>query len=286
MNRGGRRSVVSRWAGLSAILACGAWAGLCFAQTAAPPESENMALGKPYTLQPAGNYSFCTDPDDKVQLTDGQSTAKYFWTQKGTVGWTHAAFAAITVDLKRVEPIGGVALTTAAGAASVQWPAEIHVLVSDDGKTYRDQGDLVALDQARHGRPPRGLADGRRRVPPAGAATGQDSPGVACHALARGVRIPGDPAHRRDACPAVRLAGRAVEPAGPAAAGGLDAGDLGAPGAVHRAAEELLAHGAEEVLAAEGVDQIRWHQPKERTRADAVRVKLLDALAALERKPG
>jgi len=43
---------------------------------------ENLALGKPYTFHPRPNYPHCTDPGDKTQLTDGQVTSGYFWTQK------------------------------------------------------------------------------------------------------------------------------------------------------------------------------------------------------------
>ncbi|HUT90118.1 MAG TPA: hypothetical protein VMY37_11515, partial [Thermoguttaceae bacterium] len=46
-------------------------------------------------------------------------------------------------------------------------------------------------------------------------------------------------------------------------------------------AERLLASGAEQVLTAEGVDQLRWHEPKDRTKADAVRVEILKTLAQL-----
>jgi hypothetical protein len=47
------------------------------------------------------------------------------------------------------------------------------------------------------------------------------------------------------------------------------------------AAERLLSAGVADVLAAPGADQIFWHAPKDRTKADAVRVKVLEALAAL-----
>ncbi|TWT81449.1 F5/8 type C domain protein [Planctomycetes bacterium CA13] len=112
---------------------------------------ENIALAKPYTLWPQPNYSHCTDVDDRTQLTDGKSTKEYFWTQQGTVGWTRPAYSLVTVDLGRTEPIAGVAFTTAAGTAGVTWPAEIRILVSDDGKNYRDVGDLVALEHKRYG---------------------------------------------------------------------------------------------------------------------------------------
>lgn len=112
---------------------------------------ENIALAKPYTICPQPNYSYCTDPDDRSQLTDGKSTKDYFWTQQGTVGWTHPSYSLVTVDLGKVEPISGASFTTAAGAAGVTWPAEIRLLVSEDGKNYRDIADLVALDHKTNG---------------------------------------------------------------------------------------------------------------------------------------
>ena len=57
----------------------------------------------------------------------------------------------ITVDLGAVQPIAGVGFTTAAGAASVSWPRAVEVLVSDDGKNFRVQGDLVRLHQQANG---------------------------------------------------------------------------------------------------------------------------------------
>jgi hypothetical protein len=138
---------------LAVIVAAAALAG-----AAVPHVGESIARGKPYTLFPSPNYQHCTDSGDTTQLTDGKTTSEYFWTQKGTVGWQHAGYVAITVDLGAVEPISGVALTTAAGVAGVTWPIAIQVLVSDDGKVFRDAGDLVALDQEEHGRWPEGYA--------------------------------------------------------------------------------------------------------------------------------
>jgi hypothetical protein len=117
-----------------------------------------MALGARYTLFPNPNYALCTDPDDKIQLTDGKSTTRYFWTQKGTVGWQGKPYVLITVDLGRVRPIQGVAFTTAAGRAGVLWPASIRILLSDDGKAFYDAGDLVALDHKTHGPWPKDYA--------------------------------------------------------------------------------------------------------------------------------
>ncbi len=118
----------------------------------------NVALGAKYTLWPAPNYVHCTDPDDAIQLTDGHTTTDYFWTQTSTVGWTSAAYAVITVDLGRLQPISGVSFNTAAGVAQVTWPAAIGILTSDDGQTYRYAGDLVELDRQAHGPFPDGYA--------------------------------------------------------------------------------------------------------------------------------
>jgi hypothetical protein len=56
---------------------------------------DNLAAGRSYTLWPAPDYGHCTDPGDATQLTDGLSTADYFWTQQGTVGWTSPSYARI-----------------------------------------------------------------------------------------------------------------------------------------------------------------------------------------------
>ena len=115
---------------------------------------ENLALHKAYTLEPRPNYSYCTDPGDKTQLTDGAYSKGYFWTQKTTVGWNHASSATITLDLGAVQPIRGASFNTAAGKAGVEWPLGITVLVSDDGKNFFPAGELVGLD-AKHGGAPR-----------------------------------------------------------------------------------------------------------------------------------
>lgn len=109
-------------------------------------ERENIALNAPYKLDPAPNYAHCTDPGDATQLTDGELTEGYFWTQEGTVGWRWVKYATITVDLGKVQPIAGVSFRTAAGKAGVVWPAAIRIQVSDDGEAYRDVGDLLELD--------------------------------------------------------------------------------------------------------------------------------------------
>jgi hypothetical protein len=117
-------------------------------------QSRNIALHCPYTLQPAPNYRYCTDPDDRIQLTDGNYTQGYFWTQKSTVGWQNVSPIFIVVDLKRNVPIAGASFNTAAGVAGVEFPAAIWVLVSEDGKRWREVGDLVKASNEQNGPPP------------------------------------------------------------------------------------------------------------------------------------
>jgi hypothetical protein len=135
-------------------------AGLAAAEPAAPQAGpgKNIALGAKYQLSPAPNYEYCTDPGDLTQLTDGKTTKAYFWTQQGTVGWSGASYATVTVDLGRRQPISGVSFDTAAGVAGVAWPAAIYILVSDDGRNFRNVADLVALDRKVHGPWPEGYA--------------------------------------------------------------------------------------------------------------------------------
>jgi len=116
---------------------------------------ENLARGCAYTLDPQPSYGYCTDPNDKVQLTDGEYTAGYFWTQKTTVGWTRARPVAITLDLGADVPVSGLSLNTAAGVAGVEFPASIMVLISVDGRAYHALGDLLSLSR-RNGVPPQG----------------------------------------------------------------------------------------------------------------------------------
>ena len=110
------------------------WMAACLLILLAAPwgfgEEKNLALGRPYTMSPRPNYSYCTDPGDATQLTDGVCTEGYFWTQKTTVGWGGGAPAFITIDLGHVHPIGGASFRTAAGVAGVEWPASLFVFSS------------------------------------------------------------------------------------------------------------------------------------------------------------
>ncbi len=115
-------------------------------------ERENIALGKPYELSPPPSYEHCTDADDVTQLTDGQYTVGYFWTQQSTVGW-YLYSPQITIDLGAVQPIDGIMINCpGGGAAGVQFPLEVTYLVSDDNEVFHEVAALT----------PRGLKeDGR-----------------------------------------------------------------------------------------------------------------------------
>lgn len=117
-------------------------------------QPKNVALNCPYSLQPSPNYPYCTDPDDRIQLTDGQYTQGYFWTQKSTVGWRNVSPVFIVVDLKRDVPISGVSFNTAAGVAGVSFPQAIWVFVSLDSKRWFPVGDLVQASNEQNGPPP------------------------------------------------------------------------------------------------------------------------------------
>jgi len=118
------------------------------------PVETNIALGASYQLDPAPNYALCTDPGDDEQLTDGQETIGYFWTQASTVGWKNRT-PVITLDLGSDQAITGLSYDSAAGVAGVTWPDAIFVFVAGENQVFHYAGDLVALD-GRHAVPPEG----------------------------------------------------------------------------------------------------------------------------------
>jgi hypothetical protein len=125
----------------------------CAAQEANPAEwerpSENIALGKPYTLEPAPDYEYCTDADDATQLTDGEYTKDHFWVQKSTVGWKKEPIIVVTVDLGEDMPIRGASFNTAAGAAGVTWPMSIYMLVGGEDNIFYEAGELISMSSSR-----------------------------------------------------------------------------------------------------------------------------------------
>ncbi len=117
------------------------------------PPGPNIALGRPYTLEPAARYPYSTDEGDATQLTDGAFTVGYFWTQPSTVGWIRAQRADVTIDLGEDRPIAGVSVNSGAGIAGVAWPNALYLLVSDDGEDWYLVGDLRTLSADEVGPP-------------------------------------------------------------------------------------------------------------------------------------
>lgn len=144
---------------LGLLLLLGCWMTPYSAPGAPSDALTNLAFGKKYTLDPAPNYPFGTVFSDANQLTDGHYVSGRFWeigrlwSQKGTVGWANHSPVAITIDLEKSQPIGGVSFNTAAGTPGVEWPLGIFILVSEDGRTWNYAGDLVVLS-ARQSPPP------------------------------------------------------------------------------------------------------------------------------------
>lgn len=111
--------------------------------------AENIALNKPYTMDPEPGYYGTHDEGDRVQLTDGERVTgdALFWLDKRAVGWVRpvGGRVAITIDLGQVEPIGGAAYSTAARLTSgVTWPLAILLLTSDDGDEWRYVEDMLS----------------------------------------------------------------------------------------------------------------------------------------------
>lgn len=129
----------------------------------AQPAPLNIALGKSVTFNVKPNYSYSTDPEDDIQLTDGKYSSegqlqevektRAIWVQKGTVGWVNRNPVVITIDLGSVQPLSGVSFSTAGGTSGVFWPTAIHMAVSDNNQTWHYAGNLVQSSR-KNGTPP------------------------------------------------------------------------------------------------------------------------------------
>jgi serine/threonine protein kinase len=116
----------------------------------APPGEvgANIALGKSVLWNREPNYKSTKDPDDALQLTDGDYCAanQNMWLHKSAVGWEGRSPVILTIDLTAVFPIQGVSFSTAANkTANVTWPEWLGVATSDDGMAWVYHGDLRKL---------------------------------------------------------------------------------------------------------------------------------------------
>jgi hypothetical protein len=122
----------------------------------AATQPENIALGKSVTLSTPSTEPYTKDKS-AVQLTDGQYAGNDYdaenqtatlWVQKGALTWRVGKDPIIvTIDLGEIKPISGVSYSTAAGRAGVHFPAFIGIFASDDGKSWRYAGNLIALSR-------------------------------------------------------------------------------------------------------------------------------------------
>lgn len=108
--------------------------------------ANNVALGRPYTVQPAPTYGLTKDDDDLVQLTDGTLAPDTIWTSRKTVGWMASSEPiSIEVDLGRARSIERVCIRSARRkAAGVQFPRRIDIFNSLDRNFYSWLGDVLA----------------------------------------------------------------------------------------------------------------------------------------------
>lgn len=113
--------------------------------------AENLALGRPYTLDPEPNYSYCKGEEDVTDLTDGRRCVsdpdpeRSFWVQQAAVGWAQHGdrLIEIEIDLGENCAVEAVTFGTVAGAADVTFPLAVMVFAGDDGKRYDYVCDLI-----------------------------------------------------------------------------------------------------------------------------------------------
>lgn len=104
-------------------------------------EGRNLALGAPYTFEPAARYDLTRDAGDATQLTDGHYARGHFWASRDAVGWVKSGLILIEIDLGAVQSINQICFNTARGKdAGVSFP-EVDVLISLDRKQYGALGD-------------------------------------------------------------------------------------------------------------------------------------------------
>ncbi len=103
--------------------------------------SENLALHRSYIYSPKPNYLLCTDDSDSAQLTDGKSFGSK-WTEKSTVGWRKPEpFVEVVIDLGQICTIEEVNVhTIGGGAATVEYPEFVAVLLSDKNSQFKFAG--------------------------------------------------------------------------------------------------------------------------------------------------
>lgn len=98
---------------------------------------------KPYSLNPAPNYSVYSAELMGKALTDGNvPSGGIMWLRAGSLGWVKSGPVTITVDLGVRQSVDRVSFRTARRrAADVQFPANAFVYLSEEGRRYSYVGD-------------------------------------------------------------------------------------------------------------------------------------------------
>jgi len=116
----------------------------------------NIALNKKIITNIPSNYALTKDKNP-AQLVDGKYAGNEYnaaentsslWVQEGAITWRSSKSPVIfTIDLGKEMPVSGVSFSTAAGRAGVQFPSFVGIAVSEDGKTWFYQGNLISMSR-------------------------------------------------------------------------------------------------------------------------------------------
>jgi len=124
------------------ILSSVFWYG--FFSSSVSAQHENIALNKPYTLNPvkdARNNRHWNAKSETI-LTDGKYATHGLWTAPATVQWMGPGRNEIIIDLGDHYPIRGLSVS-GEGYPEIRWPWKIDVLVSVDGEAWHPVADLI-----------------------------------------------------------------------------------------------------------------------------------------------
>ena len=126
---------------------------------------EELARGKAVEFFPKPSYPGTSDENDAHDLTDGTLSSRTddrIWFNKDAVGWWRkvdpASDILLVIDLGSQQPVGQIAIRVLGGEEqdSLELPAAIEFLASDDGKHYYSLQKMVQLAPAEAGQ-----ADGK-----------------------------------------------------------------------------------------------------------------------------
>ncbi len=109
---------------------------------------ENLAIGQTYLFSAIPSYRLTNNETDLQDLTDGLLTSRAddkIWFDAGACAWHGDAHVNIRLDLGEVQPIAEIGIRLLGGAeqGGLKFPAEVVVMVSDDGQSWGQVGRFV-----------------------------------------------------------------------------------------------------------------------------------------------